>query len=951
MTTEEQPGSTPYDRRTREELLEENQTLRRRITELEIIRSQCTVAGLDPSLRSLRKDARGCTCYLQEMAANIREVFWVFDWRAEQVIYASPAYEEIWGRSLQDLYDRYEQWRESIHPDDRQAATESFARVVETGGGEPREYRIVRPDGTVRWISDRAYAVRDADGAVTHVTGVAEDITERRRAEDDVRESQVRLQAAIESLPFDFFLLDTDERYVMVNSVCRENWGIRVGQRPEEVCADEGTLTQWKNNDRRALAGELVSGEIEMAPRGKTGYYYSVVSPIRDGQEIRGILGVNIDITAQKRAEVALRESEEKFRNLAEQSPNMIFINHRGRVVYVNARCVECMGYTKAEFYARDFDFLTLVAPEHRDRVMENLRRHTSGREVPPVEYALCTRQGRRIDAILGTKLITYDGEPAILGTVTDITARKQTEEALRESEEKFRNLAEQSPSMIFINQAGRIIYVNRRSEECLGITKEQFYAPTFDFMTVIAPEYREQIRENLRRHLDGAEVPEVEYAVCAKDGRRVEALLATKLIRYQGETAILGTVTDITALKRAESALQQAKEDLEQRVRERTAALEAEVKWRQRVELELRESEERYRTLVESAGEAIATLTADGTILFVNGTVARQFESTPEAMIGKTLYDFFPKSYAAAEIDRMREVIRTGRGVNLVDQALIGGSLRWFNRTLEPLNSNQKDVVLLIARDIDDLVQTRQQLEEYRAQMTRADRLASLGTMSAMVAHELTQPLTVLRLSIQNALEAIKTGTSPSAVTEDLESSVEEVATMTGIVERFRGFARASSPSQHFDVDLAAIAAHMVGVTAEAAERARVSVSLEGLDALPAFSARAKDIEQVFFALLMNAIQAADGATDRMVVVRGQAHDHDIELLFEDTCGGLAPDHVDQIFKPFFTTKGAAGGTGLGLCVVEHILERYRAKIQVHNRPGHGATFQVTLPLSEPSS
>jgi signal transduction histidine kinase len=257
----------------------------------------------------------------------------------------------------------------------------------------------------------------------------------------------------------------------------------------------------------------------------------------------------------------------------------------------------------------------------------------------------------------------------------------------------------------------------------------------------------------------------------------------------------------------------------------------------------------------------------------------------------------------------------------------------------------------LLIARDVDDLVQARKQLDDYREQMTRADRLASLGTMSAMVAHELTQPLTVLRLSIQNALEAIKSGSTSAAVTEDLESSVEEVATMTGIVERFRGFARASSPSQRFNVDLAAIAAHMVDVTAEAAERACVSVSLEGLAALPPFSARAKDVEQVFFALLMNAIQAADGATDCAITVRGQVRDGEIELLFEDTCGGITPERVDKIFEPFFTTKGETGGTGLGLCVVEHILDRYQAKIQVQNRPGQGVTFRVTLPLSKPSS
>jgi PAS domain S-box-containing protein len=808
MTTEGRDRRPRHEQQTVEVLRQEIQTLRCRIAELEASRA-------------------GSEIDLLEMANTIRDVFWIFDWQKQKVIYASPAYEEIWGRSVQDLCDCYEEWSDGLHPDDREAARASFAEVVETGGGELREYRVVRPDGTIRWVSDRAYRVSGEDGRICRVVGLAKDITEHKRAEESLRESELRLRAAVESLPFDFFILDKDERYVMVNSAARANRAIDAGLRPEDVCSDEATLALWKDNNRRALAGEVVKGEVQMAPHGKKGYYYNIISPIRDGDEIHGILGVNIDITALKR-----------------------------------------------------------------------------------------------------------------------------TEEALRESEEKFRNLAEQSPSMIFINQGGRVIYINRRCEECLGVKKEEFYAPTFDFMTLIAPEYRDLIRENLRRHLNGEEIPEVAYALRARDGRRIEALLATKLTRYQGEVAILGTVTDITALKQAEEALQQAKDELEQRVRERTLELEAEVARRQQVEVDLREREEQYRALVESAGDAISTVREDGVYLFANKTVGEHLQCAPEEMVGKTVWDLFPKPFADDQMAHIREVIRTGVGSSLLKQADIRGQLVWFSVTVKPLKSGGKnDTALVIARDVDDLVQARKQLEDYREQMTRADCLASLGTMSAMVAHELTQPLTVLRLSIQNALEAIRTGSAASAVIEDLQNSVEEVSTMTGIIERFRGFARASSPSQQFNVDLSAIAVHMVDVIAEAAARARVSVSLQGLDTLPAVSARAKDMEQIFFALLMNAIQAADGATDRTIVVRGQARDGEIGLSFEDTCGGIAPEHADQIFHPFFTTKGAAEGTGLGLCVVEHILDRYGAKIQAQNRPGEGVTFKVTLPLADSSS
>jgi len=123
-----------------------------------------------------------------------------------------------------------------------------------------------------------------------------------------------------------------------------------------------------------------------------------------------------------------------------------------------------------------------------------------------------------------------------------------------------------------------------------------------------------------------GREVRPIEYALATRDGRRIAAILATRLIPYDGQWAILGTVTDVTSLKQAEETLQQAKDGLELRVKERTAALEAEVDRRRRVELDLRESEQKYRTLVESAGDAIATVTQDGEILFVNDVLARRF-------------------------------------------------------------------------------------------------------------------------------------------------------------------------------------------------------------------------------------------------------------------------------------------------------------------------------------
>jgi diguanylate cyclase (GGDEF)-like protein/PAS domain S-box-containing protein len=154
---------------------------------------------------------------------------------------------------------------------------------------------------------------------------------------------------------------------------------------------------------------------------------------------LRRLGEVKSESIEHEKAEKALKESEDKFRSLAEQSPNMIFINSRGGVVYANKKCEEAMGYAREEYYSPDFNFLNLIAPEYRDSMKASLVKHMKGQGQASYEYALITKEGKRIEAILATKLIRYEDEDfAILGTVTDVTERKKAEEDLRETHQKL---------------------------------------------------------------------------------------------------------------------------------------------------------------------------------------------------------------------------------------------------------------------------------------------------------------------------------------------------------------------------------------------------------------------------------------------------------------------------------------------------------------------------------
>jgi len=176
----------------------------------------------------------------------------------------------------------------------------------------------------------------------------------------------------------------------------------------------------------------------------------------------RCLVGLFHNVTDRKKGEEVLLESEEMFKTLTEQSPNMIFINQRGRVVYANPKCKEIMGYTHKEFYSPRFNFLKLMHPDDIPIVRSNFLKHQKGKEVAPYEYKMITKGGKLIRGILTSKLIHYLGAPAILGIVTDITVRKQAEEAVKAAEEELSVIYQNAPVlMMLIDEERRVRKVN----------------------------------------------------------------------------------------------------------------------------------------------------------------------------------------------------------------------------------------------------------------------------------------------------------------------------------------------------------------------------------------------------------------------------------------------------------------------------------------------------------
>ena len=169
--------------------------------------------------RQTEESLRVSESRFRQMAENIRDVFFLIDADSNRMLYISPAYEEIWGRSCESLYANPESWTDAIHPDDRASTCEKYKKGMSAAKFE-YEYRIVRPDGSIRWIEARGFPVRDDAGKVIRIAGVAEDITERKQAAQELRESERRFSDMLRNVELVSMMLDREARITYCNDTC-----------------------------------------------------------------------------------------------------------------------------------------------------------------------------------------------------------------------------------------------------------------------------------------------------------------------------------------------------------------------------------------------------------------------------------------------------------------------------------------------------------------------------------------------------------------------------------------------------------------------------------------------------------------------------------------------------------------------------------------------------------
>jgi two-component system cell cycle sensor histidine kinase/response regulator CckA len=496
-----------------------------------------------------------------------------------------------------------------------------------------------------------------------------------------LKQSAESYRSLIETSPDAIVLVDLDARIIMANRQVLSLYG---HDRPEDVIGK--TILHFvapQDRERTAAAVRTLldtgtfPGHEHVALR-KDGTTLpmdlraSLV--LNGGQMPKAIIVILRDISERKQAGEALRESELKFRSLAEESPNMIFINKEGRVVYANRKCEELTGYSTEELCDPAFNFFSLIEPDSIALIKENLARHAKGEEIPPYEYTILTKQGGRIEGIHTTKLIKYEGGSAILGIITDITERKRAEKALRDAERNYREIFEYSGEGIYQSTpGGRFITVNPKFANMLGYeSPEELIAAVTDIGRQLYVNQEE--RSAFRRELEEkGSVKGFVSQLYRKDGGTVWVSENARVVR-NGSPQIRcyeGALQDIT---------------------ERKQVVEA-----------LRESEERYRSLVEMSPDGIV-VHSEGRLVFANTAAVELLGAADrESVIGRSIFDFVHQDYHSRVKERIRAMKEGANGSPLIEEKFIrlDGTVVDVEVVAIPFTYNSQPAVQVVIRDI----------------------------------------------------------------------------------------------------------------------------------------------------------------------------------------------------------------------------------------------------------
>jgi len=904
--------------------------------------------------RAQSSTPRGPQSALRESEERYRELFeanphpmWVYDLETLRFMAVNDAAVSHYGYTRDEFLGMT---IKDIRPlEDVPRLLENVAAVT-TGLDEAGVWRHRKKDGSLIDVEITSHTL-DFAGRRCEVV-MASDITARRRAEQALRESEERHRLLFVANPHPMYVHDLKNlRFLAVNDAAVAHYGytrdeflgmtLKDIRPPEDVPAvvehlaavtnqlrDEAGIWRHRKKDGTVIDVEITSHALNFGG-------------------VRARVVMANDITARKRAEDALRASQERYRAFIEQSSEAIWryelekpvpvnlpVEEQIDLVYLHAYLAECndalarmYGYSRAaEIVGARLSGLMPRADPKNIEFFHILK--SSGYRIQDAESHEVDKDGKSkyfLNNILG---IVEDGLfLRAWGTQRDITERKRMEEALRESEVRFKSAFNNTPiGMALINTEGRFLQVNRAMCSILRYSEQELLATTF--LALVHPADLQACIVNLNKFLaDEIECAQMEVRHVVKDGPPIWIVANVSAVRNAAGRVLyfITQIQDITARKRAEEAL--------------------------------RESEERYRILFEGNPHPawlcdVATLR----FLAVNDAAVRNYGHSREEFLRMTLKDICPPK---DEPILLRSIAQAPEG----HSALPG-----------PVQNRKKDGTLIdveIARyrfvhggQVQELVMGRDVTERLRAEAERlalerklqeTQKLETLGVLAGGIAHDFNNLLAAILGNVNLA----DMQTSPDSPVRPYLSSIEVAAHRAAdLCKQMLAYAgKARFNLQRINVN--AIINEMANLLRVSIGK-RILLKLNLAPSLPLIQADATQIRQVVMNLIINAAEAIGDKEGAISLATGVVRKTRAELaatqlapdlpdgeyLFievTDTGSGMDEETRARIFDPFFSTKFT--GRGLGLASVLGILRGHRGAIELASVPGQGSTFRMLLP------